>query len=34
MVEHLEGKDEERDVAILWFLGGSPHLCQLRIVSF
>jgi hypothetical protein len=29
-VEHLEGKSGESDVAILRFLCGSPHLCQLR----
>jgi hypothetical protein len=34
MVVHMEGKDEERVVAILRFLDGSPHLCQLRTTSF
>jgi hypothetical protein len=34
MVEHSEGKDEERAMAILRFLGGSPHLCHLRTASF
>jgi hypothetical protein len=29
-VEHLKGKDRESVVAILRFLCGSPHLCQLR----
>jgi hypothetical protein len=29
-VEHSEGKDGESVVAILWFLDGSPRLCQLR----
>jgi hypothetical protein len=29
-VEHLEGKGEESDVAILGFLCGSPRLCRLR----
>jgi hypothetical protein len=29
-VEHSEGKDGESVVAILSFLCGSPHLCQLR----
>jgi hypothetical protein len=33
-VVHSEGKDEERDVAILRLQGGSPHLCQLRTASF
>jgi hypothetical protein len=28
-VEHSEGKDEERDVAIPRFQGGSPHLSRL-----
>jgi hypothetical protein len=34
MVVHMEGKDEERAVAILRFLDGSPHLCRLRTTSF
>jgi hypothetical protein len=34
MVEHPEGKDEERVVTILRFIGGSPHLCRLRTVLF
>jgi hypothetical protein len=29
-VEHSEGKEEESVVAILRFLYGSIHLCQLR----
>jgi hypothetical protein len=29
-VEHLERKGEESVVAIMSFLCGSPHLCQLR----
>jgi hypothetical protein len=29
-VEHLEGKGEESDVAILMFLCGSPRLCRLK----
>jgi hypothetical protein len=33
-VEHSEGKDEERVVAILRFKGGSPCLCQLRTALF
>jgi hypothetical protein len=28
--EHSEGKDGDSVVAILRFLGGSPHLCRLK----
>jgi hypothetical protein len=30
IVEHLEGKGGESDVAILRFLCGSPRLCRLK----
>jgi hypothetical protein len=33
-VEHLEGKGEERDVAIPRFLGDNTDLCRLMTVSF
>jgi hypothetical protein len=33
-VEHLEEKGRESVVAILRFLCGSPHPCQLRTASF
>jgi hypothetical protein len=33
-VEHSEGKDEERVVAIPWLLGGSPCMCRLRTALF
>jgi hypothetical protein len=33
-VEHSEGKDEERVVAILRFQAGSLHLNRLRTASF
>jgi hypothetical protein len=33
-VDHLEGKDEKRVVAIMRFQGGSPRLCQLRTTLF
>jgi hypothetical protein len=33
-MEHSEGKDEERGVAILRFLCGSPCLCWLMTASF
>jgi hypothetical protein len=33
-VEHSEGKDGERLVAIPRFQGGSPCLCQLWTTSF
>jgi hypothetical protein len=33
-VEHLEGKGRESDVAIMRFLCGGLHSCQLRTASF
>jgi hypothetical protein len=33
-VEHSEGKNEERAMAILRLLGCSPRLCCLRATSF
>jgi hypothetical protein len=34
LLEHSEGKDGERTVAIPRFLCGSPLLCRLRTVLF
>jgi hypothetical protein len=33
-VDHSEGNDEERVVAIPRLQDGSPHLCQLKTASF
>jgi hypothetical protein len=33
-VKHSEGKGEKSDMAILRFLCGSPHPCQLRTTPF